>query len=113
MWGPGKQRILDSLKPAEQEGFKVAPSFVLDRNRNAQLAAIGAAIAAADPIVAQAMLKEQDFHCWLGFDAGSGVFGDPALGALGNKATGPGSERIRNGLRARPREATTPQRSCI
>lgn len=37
---------------------------------------------------------------WLGFDIASGVFGDPALGALGNKATGPGSERIRNGLSA-------------
>ncbi len=100
VWGPGKQRILDSLKPAEQEGFKVAASFVLDRNRNAQLAATGAAIAAADPIVAQAMLKEQDFRYWLGFEIASGVFGDPALGALGNKATGPGSERIRNGLSA-------------
>lgn len=100
VWGPGKQRILESLTPTEQEGFKVAASFVLDRNRNAQLAATGAAIAAADPIVAQAMLKEQDFRYWLGFDIASGIFGDPALGAQGNKATGPGSERIRNGLSA-------------
>jgi hypothetical protein len=99
-WGPGKQRILDSLTPTEQEGFKVAASFVLDRNRNAQFAKTGAAIAAADPIVQQARIREQDFRYWLGFDIASGVFGDPALGAQGNKATGPGSERIRNGLSA-------------
>ncbi len=100
VWGPGKQRILDSLNLAEQEGFKVAASFVLDRNRNAQLAATGAAIAAADPIVQQARIRELDFRYWLGFDIASGVFGDPALGALGNKATGPGSARIRDGLSA-------------
>jgi hypothetical protein len=99
-WGPGKQKILDSLKPDEQEGFKIAASFVMDRNRNAALAATGAAIADADPAVAQARTQDPDVRYWLGFDVASAIFGDPALGAQGNTATGPGSDRIRNGLSA-------------
>ena len=35
-----------------------------------------------------------------GFDIASGLFGDPALGAQGNTATGPGSMGIRNSLSA-------------
>ena len=35
-----------------------------------------------------------------GFDIGSGLFGDPALGAVGNTATGPGSLAIRATLDA-------------
>jgi hypothetical protein len=97
-WGPGKQRILDSLPPAEQEGFKVSSSFVLDRNRNAQLAAVGATIAANDPDVAAARTKDPDVRYWLGFDIASGIFGDPAQGAQGNRAIGPGSNRIRDAL---------------
>jgi hypothetical protein len=34
----------------------------------------------------------------LGFDIATGIFGDPALGASGNTATGPGSLGIRDGL---------------
>ena len=100
LWGPGKQRILDSLKPAEQEGFKVAASFVMDRNRNAQLAATGAAIAASDPAVSQARSSDPDVRFWLGFDIASALFGDPALGSEGSKSTGPGSARIQAGLSA-------------
>ena len=99
-WGSGKQKILDSLNPAEQEGFKVAVSFALDRNRNAALAAIGAAIADADPTVAQARTAESDVRYWLGFDIATGIFGDPAQGANGNTATGPGSMKIRDALSA-------------
>lgn len=98
VWGPGKQRILDSLTPAEQEGFKVANSFVMDRNRNAQLAAIGAAMAVSDPILAQTRTSDPDVRYWIGFDIASALFGDPALGSEGSRATGAGSARIQAGL---------------
>jgi hypothetical protein len=78
VWGPGKQRIRDSLQPDEQEGFKVATSFVMDCNRNAMVAAIGASIAASDPDVAQARTQDTDPRYWLGFDIASGIFGDPS-----------------------------------
>jgi hypothetical protein len=88
------------LKPAEQEGFKVATSFVKDRNRNAQSAATGAAMADSDPLVAKARTSDPDVRYWLGFDIASALFGDPALGSEGSKSTGPGSERIQAGLSA-------------
>jgi hypothetical protein len=97
-WGPGKQRILDSLSPAEQEGFKMAISMSFDFNRYAERARIGAAIAEADPEVAQARTAEEDTRYSLGFDIASGIFGDPALGAQGNTSTGPGSLGIRDSL---------------
>jgi len=97
-WGAGKQRILDSLKPDEQEGFRIAISFALDRNRNAALAAAGAAIASSDPTVAQVRTQDRDVRYWLGFDIASGLFGDPALGGAGHTATGAGSDAIRNAL---------------
>jgi hypothetical protein len=96
--GPGKQRIHDSLPAAEQGGFDTAVSFSLQRNKNAKLAATGATIAQTDPVVAQARQADSDVFYWLGFDIGSGIFGDPALGALGNTATGPGSLGIRDAL---------------
>ncbi len=37
----------------------------------------------------------------VGFDIATGLFGDPALGAVGNTAQGPGSQAIRNALTAR------------
>src|SRR5258707_6864771 len=52
--GPGKQKMHDSLPPAEQRGFNIAVSFSLERNRNAKSAAIGAAIAKVDKRVAAA-----------------------------------------------------------
>ncbi len=96
--GPGKKAIHDSLSRAEQIGFRSAAAFSLDRNRNADLAATGAAIAAADPIVARTRTVETDVLYWLGFDIATGIFGDPALGALSNTATGPGSLGIRDAL---------------
>jgi hypothetical protein len=99
-WGPGKQKLLDSLIPMEQEGFKIAVSFSLDRNRNASLAQIGSAIAGQDPVVARARTAESDVRYWLGFDIATGIFGDPALGAQGNTALGPGAMKIRDALSA-------------
>jgi hypothetical protein len=96
--GPGKRLILGGLDPAEQGGFATAVSFSVDRNRNADSAAKGAAIAEADPDVAAVRAGEADALYWLGFDIATGIFGDPALGARGNTATGPGSNKIRNDL---------------
>ena len=98
--GPGKQRIRDSLTPEERVGFDSAVSFSLERNRNAELSAKGAAIAEQDAIVAEARNLETDVFYRLGFDIATGIFGDPALGAQGNTATGPGSLRIRDSLSA-------------
>ena len=98
--GPSKQRIHDSLSPEEQRGFDAAVTFSLERNRNLDLASAGAAIAEADPDVAEARNVESDVFYWLGFDIASGIFGDPALGARGNTAPGPGSLAIRDALDA-------------
>jgi hypothetical protein len=65
-----------------------------------ELAAKGAAIAKADPIVAAARTAERDILYWKGFDIATGIFGDPALGALGNTAMGTGSQQIRDSLSA-------------
>ena len=97
-WGPGKQKVLDSLSLAEQDLFKIAASFMLDRNRNSKLAATGASIAASDPVVARARTQNPDVRYWLGFDIASGLFGNPALGGAGHTSTGPGSDAIRNAL---------------
>lgn len=98
--GPGKKKMHDSLYPSEQTGFTTAVTFSLERNRNAKLAHVGAAIADADPIVSAARNARVDVFYRLGFDIGSGLFGNPALGAQGNTLTGPGSLRIRNSLSA-------------
>ncbi len=98
--GPGKQKIHDSLGRAEQKGFDAAVAFSLERNRNADLAAKGAAITAVDETVATARNAEADVFYRLGFDIATGIFGDPALGANGNTATGPGSMKIRDSLSA-------------
>lgn len=97
-WGPGKDTIMRSLGAAEQEGFKVAISFVLDRNRNAALAATGAQIARRDGVVARARMGEDDVRYWLGFDIASGIFGPQKWGAQGNTLEGPGSTAIREAL---------------
>ena len=98
--GPGKQRIHDALSPLEQPGFDIAAAFSLPRNKYAVLANVGAAIAAADAVVAKARATENDVFYWLGFDIASGIFGNPTAGAQGNTATGPGSLGIREELNA-------------
>jgi len=99
-WGPGKQKVLDALSAPRQEGFKLALSLVMDQNRNADLAQIGLNIALADPSVAALRAREADPRFKLGFDIASGLFGDIALGAKGNTASGPGAFRIRDSLSA-------------
>jgi hypothetical protein len=94
LWGPGKQRILDSLPAAQQEGFKLAASYLLDRNHYAALDAVGIKIAASDPLVQRARTADPDVRYWLGFDIASALYGDPKLGSEGSKSTGPGSARI-------------------
>jgi hypothetical protein len=96
--GPGKQRTHDLLGTLEQGGFDAALSFLLQRNRNVALSARGAEIARQDPVVDRARVAEGDVFYWLGFDIATGIFGDPALGARGNTATGPGSLAIRDAL---------------
>ena len=97
-WGPGKQRILDTLNFEEQTGFKPASTFVMIRNNNAGLASIGADIADKDPEVETVRKKEMSGLYWLGFDIATGLFGDPKLGALGSTSMGPGAEKIRAAL---------------
>ena len=99
-WGPGKQKVLDTLSRPRQEGFKLALSLVMDQNRHAELATIGLGIASADPSVAALRAREADPRFKLGFDIASGLFGDPALGAAGNTASGPGAFKIRDSLSA-------------
>jgi Lamin Tail Domain len=96
--GPGKQRIHDALTGVEQSAYDAAVSFLLQRNKNAELAATGAAIAAQDSVVAKARTADSDVFYALGFDIATGIFGDPSLGARGNTAVGPGSLGIRDGL---------------
>lgn len=98
--GPGKQRIHDSLLPAEQTGFTAAVTFLLARNKNAKLAAVGAAIAESDVRVARVRSLDGDPFYQLGFNIASGLFGDPAKGTVGSTQLGPGSLAIRSGLNA-------------
>jgi len=72
----------------------------LETNCRASLAAIGAAIAVADAVVSEARAAEGDAMFQQGFDIATGIFGDPALGAQGNRATGPRSLSIRSFLSA-------------
>ncbi len=109
--GPGKQRLQASLSPGEEQGgFATAVSFSLERNNNKTFAAIGAAIAQADPSVAEARNAAPEafrdragagtVFYKLGFDVATGIFGDPALGAQGNSSTGRGSLKILDSLSA-------------
>lgn len=98
LWGPGKQRVLDSLNFQEQIGFRDASTFAMMRNTHAVIAATGADIADADPDVAAARATETSGLYWLGFDIATGLFGDPALGALGSTSMGPDGEKIRSSL---------------
>ena len=98
LWGPGKQKLYDTLDPAGQRGFRTATSFALDRNRNRKLATVGGSIAEADETLSQHRTIDPDPRYWLGFDIATGIFGDPALGAQGNTQSGPGSLGIRDAL---------------
>lgn len=100
-WGPGAQSIKDGLDGAAQVGFAIGVAYCLQRNNNIDVAVRGAAVIKADPAVAAVRALEQPAGLyWLGFNIGTGIFGDPTLGALGNTLMGPGSERIRASLDA-------------
>lgn len=108
--GPGKRAFHDALHPDEQPGFELAVQFSLDRNSSAGLAAKGATIASADADLAATRqagaeatarvsgAPDAAVFYKLGFDISTALFGDPALGALGNTALGPGSMKIRGKL---------------
>lgn len=98
--GPGKQRIHDSLSSSEQGGFSAAVSFSLERNRNAPLAARGAAITAADTTVAAFRNSQSGVHYRLGFDIAMGFYYDPDLSPDSGTASGLRALAIREGLSA-------------
>ena len=99
--GPGKENFCASQStPEQQRGCRIAVLFSVERNRNAKFASTGAAIAQADAAVAEARNAQTDVFYRLGFDIATGIFGNPALGARGNTATGPGSLGIRDSLSA-------------
>jgi hypothetical protein len=97
-WGPRKQKILDALNTESQTGFKAATSYLLDRNRYAERARLGATIAQADEALELKRSSQSDARYRLGFDIATAIFGDRAKGAQGNTAPGPGSLGIRNSL---------------
>ena len=90
--------ICDVAREARARNSPAAPG--LEERCRADLAAKGAAIAEQDPIVAEARSAEEDERYRQGFDIATGIFGDPALGAQGNTAVGPGSLKIRDSLSA-------------
>ena len=98
--GPGKTKFINELPtPDEQRGCELAVDFSVDRNRNSTLARAGLAVAQAIPAVQQARDAEAPGLFTLGFDIGTGVFGDPqGTGALGHTADGPGAQKILAGL---------------
>lgn len=65
-----------------------------------RLAAIGRSIAGLDVAVGSLRRSNADAAYRFGFDVATAIFGDPALGAQGNTAIGPGSLNIRAGLDA-------------
>jgi len=89
--GPGKDRICASLPAAEPQGCSIAVSFSVERNRNAVLAARGAAIAKADPAAAAARNTTRNVFYRLGFDIGLAASERQTL-------PGPGKDRIRDSL---------------
>jgi len=98
LWGPGKQKFLESLSAAEQVGFNIASAYSLQRNNNVERATKGAAIVMSDPTLITARATEPAGTYWLGFDIATAIFGDPARGAQGNTQMGPGSEQVRSTL---------------
>lgn len=102
--GPGKQKIRDSLYPAERDGFSAAVDFLLERNRNIELAQIGASIVQQDPSVASARNTKASVFYRLGFDIATGLFGNPSMGSKGNTVLGTGSLRIRDALNSRAQD---------
>ncbi len=96
--GPGKDKIGEGLPFDEREGYKTALSYYLVRNKNQGFVNTGAKIALATPVLSAARTGENDAFFILGFDIGTGLFGDPALGGQGDTVMGPGKQAILNSL---------------
>ncbi|MFL6230288.1 MAG: hypothetical protein ACJ741_16060, partial [Pyrinomonadaceae bacterium] len=90
--------ICEAARDARTRNSPSAPS--LEAQCRTYLAAKGATIAESDAELAAARAVEPDALYRQGFDIATGIFGDPALGAQGNTALGPGSQRIRDSLSA-------------
>jgi len=95
--GPSKP-VCELASQARARNSPAAPG--LEAKCVDDLANKGGAIAEVDPTVANARRAEADGSYRLGFDIATGIFGDAALGAWGNTATGPVSLKIRAGLNA-------------
>jgi len=85
-------------------GSLAAPLPPFDPSTVDALALAGSDIAYLDQDVADARYAVDDVDYQRGFDIGTGLFGDPALGAQGNTQMGPGSARIRDSLNAAERD---------
>jgi hypothetical protein len=94
--GPGKDAIRDGLPEPERQGFAIAVQFSLGRNRAAEWAEKGAAVVRADPEVAKVARANPECLLLPGFRHRDRDIRDPALGAAGNTATGPGLLAIRD-----------------
>ena len=90
--------ICDSARAARARNSPAAAG--LEEKCHGELAATGAAIAQMDEILAAARAPESDPMYRQGFDIATAIFGDPALGAQGHTAAGPGSLGIRDSLSA-------------
>lgn len=90
--------ICERAQDAHARNSPATPS--LDAQCLVYLEAKGATIAKTDPELAAARAVETNAQYRQGFDIATGIFGDPALGAQGDSAMGPHSERIRNSLTA-------------
>jgi hypothetical protein len=90
--------ICERAQDAHARNSPATPS--LDAQCLVYLEAKGAAIAKTDPELAAGRAVETNAQYRQGFDIATGIFGDPALGAQGDSAMGPHSERIRNSLTA-------------
>lgn len=96
--GPGKQRIHDALPLDQQEGFDWAVAFTLERNRNADLAAAGAAVVVADPQLRERREQIPSPMLKLGFNIAVGLFAAPALGGQGLPTNASGAISVCDGL---------------
>jgi hypothetical protein len=96
--GPGKDRMKESLVLADRDAFQTGVDFTLDRNRNPELAATGAAIVKLDQAVADARSRLPLGPAWQGFNIATGIFGNKEQGAIGSKVEGTRSLAIRDAL---------------
>ena len=97
----------------QRGGFQIAVTFSLMRNRAIQQAEQGAAVAAADPDVAAAAHSNNSVFYRLGFDVGTGIYGDPSLGrtATPRRVPAPSRSATRSAMPTRSEDSTMPSAS--